>query len=368
MPLSGRIGEHDQHREMGRWSIVDRVSLVGSNIATDSTQDKIESEIESSLHAEVQSTRADLRLGGLSVRELLSRVWKSANEDSIFNRSAELGYYFLFALFPALIFLSSMFGMVATAQERARLELMLYLQRVLPLSAYNTVHKAFLSVTNADNERTLIFGLLIALWSATYGMSAAQNVLNAIYRVGESRPYWKAKLIAMLLTLAVFVLVFLAMMLLVLGDYLLEIVRSEFLVGAGYGIANVSAGISIGWRVFQFCGALILLVLVFAMTYRWAPNRKGCRWEWITPGSIVGIAGWLVVSIGFRIYLRYFNHYAITYGSFGAVIILMTWFYISGLMLLLGAEINANIERARAEQRPHLKTAANPPESPAPKR
>lgn len=312
---------------------------------------RFEKRAEHSFRSELKSTRTDLSLDGLSVRELLSRVWKTSNDNSIFNRSAELAYYFLFALFPALIFLSAMFGMIATAQERARLELMLYLEKIIPPASYGMVHKAFLSVTNADNERTLIIGLLAALWTATYGMSAAQNVLNTIFRVGETRPFWKGKLIAMLLTLVIFVLVFVSMMLLVLGDYLLELAKSEYLVGVGYGIVNVGAGVAIGWRIFQVCASLFLIALVFAMTYRWAPNRKNCRWQWITPGSIVGIVGWLLISIGFRVYLRFFNHYSITYGSFGAVIILLTWFYVSGLMLLLGAEINANIERARAEAR-----------------
>jgi membrane protein len=139
------------------------------------------------------------------------------------------------------------------------------------------------------------------------------------------------------------------MMLLILGEYVIKMLKSQALFGAS---SLFGSGIDIGWKAAQICASLLLVALLFAMIYRWAPHREHARWQWITLGSTVGIAGWLAVSIGFRVYLRYFNHYAVTYGSFGAVIILLTWFYVTGLMLLLGAEINANIDRAKAENAP----------------
>jgi membrane protein len=105
----------------------------------------------------------------------------------------------------------------------------------------------------------------------------------------------------------------------------------------------------LAWKVIQVFASLFFMSLVFSLTYHWGPDRKGHKWKWISPGSIVGICGWLAVSIGFRIYLHFFNSYAVLYGSFGTVIILLTWFYVSGLMLLLGAEIDATIVRAIAE-------------------
>jgi membrane protein len=231
--------------------------------------------------------------------------------------------------------------------------MMHYLQRVMPPSGYEIVHKTFLSVLNANNERTLVIGLVASLWTAAYGMSSAQDVLNAIYRVEETRSFWKAKLIAMLLTLVTFVVVFISMMLLILGEYVIKMLKSQALFGES---SLFGPGIDMGWKAAQICASLLLVALLFAMIYRWAPHREHARWQWITLGSTVGIAGWLAVSIGFRIYLRYFNHYAVTYGSFGAVIILLTWFYVTGLMLLLGAEINANIDRAKAENVPAVES------------
>jgi len=97
--------------------------------------------------------------------------------------------------------------------------------------------------------------------------------------------------------------------------------------------------------------AAALLDLSFAVIYYWAPDSKKRRWHWLTPGGALGLLGWLLASLGLRVYLHYFNTYSVTYGSLGAVIILLTWFYITGLMLLLGAEINSEIEAASAEMR-----------------
>jgi len=296
----------------------------------------IEQAAENALRTEYSATRADLSLGGLSWRKIVVRVWRSANDDEIFNRAAELAYYFLFSLFPALIFLSAMFGLFATTRTQSNVVLMLYLSKVIPPGAFGIVANAFTTTArNADGGKVL-FGSITALWAAAYGMSSAQTILNSVYRVKESRPYWKVKLIAILLTLAIFVLVFFSMMLLLLGDYVIKLVVSDQLV---------NHSILIAWKVVQVIASLFLMSLVFSLTYHWGPDRRGAKWRWVSPGSIVGICGWLIVSIGFRIYLHFFNSYAILYGSVGTVIILLTWFYVSGLMLLMGAEINAVIER-----------------------
>lgn len=280
---------------------------------------------------------AGFSLYGLSFRKFIVRLWNSVNDDDIVNRSAELAYYFLFALFPALIFISAMFGMFASTRTQANVELMLYLGKVIPPGAFGMVESAFTSTTRASDTTKIVFGALTALWSATYGMSSAQTILNVVYRAKETRPYWKSKLIAMALTLAIFVFVFSAMLLLLLGDYVIKLIDSDW---------ALNGPIHLGWKIVQFIAALFFVSLVFSLTYHWGPDRKGHKWRWISPGAVVGIAGWLGVSIGFRVYLHFFNNYAVLYGSFGTVIVLLTWFYVTGLMLLLGAEINVTLERA----------------------
>lgn len=300
----------------------------------------MEQAMDRAAHAEWKNTRAGLSLQGLSFHQLVTRVWTSSNEDEIYNRAAELAYYFLFSLFPALIFLSAMFGLIANMQTRSNLMLTLYLSKLIPPGAFAIVANAFPAAVHSGNGARVVFGAITSLWAAAYGMSSAQSILNNVYRVKERRPYWKAKLIAIALTLAIFVLVFCAMLLLILGDKLIQVVDNDWML---------NSAVVIGWKVFQVIGSLFFMSLVFSLTYHWGPDRKGHKWRWISPGSIVGICGWLLISIGFRIYLHFFNSYEVLYGSVGAVIILLTWFYVSGLMLLLGAEINAVIGRKSQE-------------------
>ncbi|HZC43580.1 MAG TPA: YihY/virulence factor BrkB family protein [Acidobacteriaceae bacterium] len=278
-----------------------------------------------------------LSLGGLSVGTLARRVWVSLIQDEIIDRSAELAYYFLFAMFPALILLSGMFSVFASTSARANVELMLYLAKVIPPAAFASVETAFNQTTRASSTGHIVFGAIAALWAATYGMSSAQAILNVIYRVKENRPYWKAKAIAMISTMAIFVLVCSAMLLLILGDDLAKFLSSDLMFNP------VLMDI---WIVVKFVASMFFMALVFSITYRWGPAGPYRRWRWISPGAIVGILGWLGVSIGFRIYLHFYDPYATTYGPFGAVIVLLTWFYVSGFMLLLGAEINSTIELA----------------------
>jgi membrane protein len=278
-----------------------------------------------------------LSLGGLSVAALARRVWFSLIQDEIVDRSAELAYYFLFAMFPALILLSAMFSLFATTSARANLELMLYLAKVIPPAAFASVETAFSQTARESSTGHIVFGGIAAAWAATYGMSSAQTILNAIYRAKESRPYWKAKAIAMICTMAIFVLVCNAMLLLILGDDLAKFLSSDLMFDPVWMAV---------WKIVKFAVAMFFMSLVFSITYRWGPAGNARRWRWISPGAIVGIVGWLAVSMGFRIYLHFYDPYASTYGSFGAVIVLLTWFYVSGFMLLLGAEINSTIERA----------------------
>lgn|SRR5487761_1172483 len=280
---------------------------------------------------------SSLSLGGLSLRQLASKVWSSANDDDIVDRAAELAYYFLFALFPGLIFLSSMFGMIASTASQLNFELMYYLAKVIPPDAFGLVLNVFNTTTKASSTGKLTFGAVTALWSATYGMASAQSTLNVVYRLKESRPFWKARLIALGLTLAVILLAFSAMLLSLFGGFIARFLINDALLDGPVGLI---------WKAIEICISLFFFSLVFSLTYRWAPDLKQRRWRWITPGSIVGISGWVLISMAFRFYLHYFNSYAVMYGTFGAVIILLTWFYVSGLMLLLGAEINVIIERA----------------------
>ena len=265
-------------------------------------------------------------------------------DDRIFGHAAELGFYFLFALFPTLLCASSILGLAARSAFQFYDKLLDYLAVVIPTAALGTVLSTFNETTAAATSGKVTFGLIAAVWSASVGISAIQDTLNAVYKIEDSRSYIMARIQAIGLTILLTIIVTLGLASMLLGDYYARIVEHrihEFLLRA-------AAAVSIRATSWIVAGAL--LALTFAVIYYWAPDCKKRCWHWLTPGGTVGIAGWLVASFGLRIYLHFFNNYTVTYGSLGAVIILLMWFYITGLMLLLGAEINSLIEAAAADR------------------
>jgi membrane protein len=209
---------------------------------------------------------------------------------------------------------------------------------VIPPSAYEIVADTFKQTTHASSGGKVLIGTLVALWSASAGTAAVQDALNAIHNVQERRPFWRARLVAILLTIAVGALFTLALAALFVGD---KLVAHQH---AGFGYLVVFAVRLITWPV-----AFVLVALGFGLVYWKAPDLKDQPWEWVTPGAVVGILVWLLVSLALRVYLHYFNTYSVTYGSLGAVIVLLTWFYLSGLALLLGSVINNTLEAMYAE-------------------
>jgi membrane protein len=289
------------------------------------------------------------RLKGVSPLALARRVWNSSIEDRLFGHSAELAFYFLFSLFPTLLCASSILGLAAQSAHQIYDRLLDYLSLVLPTSALGTVLTTFNETAAASSSGKITFGLVAAIWSASVGVSACQETLNAVYRVAERRSYLKARLFAIALTIILIVTVSLCLASMFAGD-----------VGAAWAHAHVHEvvardALSILVRLGGWILATAFLALTFAVTYFGAPDLRSRRWHWLTPGAAIGMGGWLIASVGFRIYLHFFNSYTVAYGSLGAVIILLMWFYITGLMLLLGAEINSEIEVAT-----ELKLAAAP--------
>lgn len=284
-------------------------------------------------------------LQGIPIRVIAARTWKWFLADNLIGRSAELGFYFLFALFPTLFCASSILGLAAQSATSIYDHLLHYMSIVIPHAAMGTVLATFNETAAAATSGKLTFGIVAALWSASVGFSAIQDTLNTVYKVKETRSYLRARISAIGVTIVLAILVTLILASLLASDFFARLAR----LGIGHpllAISVVSATRFVGWVI-----ATALIMLFFAVIYYWAPDVKRRNWRWLTPGSAVGIAVWLLASVGFRIYVHYFNNFSVTYGSLGAVIILLMWFYITGLALLLGAEINSQIEAAAAERR-----------------
>jgi membrane protein len=300
------------------------------------------------------------KLGGLTPWQLIKRVGHEFSHDDLNGRAAELSYYFLLALFPLLLFLLAVFGIFAHAGSELRAQLMGHLARVLPASANDLIGRTLNEVSAATGAGKISFGILATLWAASNGMGAIVKSLNICYDVKETRPWWKARLVAIALTIGISLLVIAALALVLYGGPIGEGIAAK--VGLGGIFTSV-------WNLLQIPLAIAFMVFAFAAVYYFAPNVEHPTWYWITPGSVVGVLLWLAGSSLFRLYLSYFDNYSKTYGSLGAVIVLILWLYVTGLAIMLGGEVNSEIEHAAAERgRPDAKLPGEiAPGEPAPR-
>jgi membrane protein len=287
---------------------------------------------------------------GTPVGVVLKRTAKSFVNDDLVSRAA--------ALFPMLICASAVLGLAARSAPSIYDRLLHYLAMMVPPSAYQLVISTFNQTTKASTGGKAAFGLLVSLWSASMGFSAIQDTMNLVYKVRETRPYWKAHGAAILVTILLALIATFNLTVLMAGDFLAR--RAHHAIWHRSLRMAVVTGIHVvTWTI--ACG---LLILIFSTIYYYAPCLKTKCWRWLTPGAALGIITWMLASLGFRVYLHFFNSYSVTYGSLGAVVVLLMWFYITGLTLLAGAELNSEIQAAVAEKR--LKqTGTLPPEATA---
>ena len=276
-------------------------------------------------------------LRGLTARDAALRTWAEIKEDEVFGRAAQLSYYFLLALFPLLLFLTALFGYFAGggAGTELRQNLMHSLGSILPPSASALVRTTLDEIIDGSGAGKLSLGLLVALWAASNGMGAISAALNIAYDVEKSRHWLREQLLAIALTIVLATLIISALLLVLAGEWIADVAAGKFGFGEIFGDV---------WVLLQWPMALALALLAFDLIYHFAPNLPARTWRWITPGAVVGVTLWVLVSLGFRLYLEYFDSYSRTYGSLGAVIVLMLWFYFTSAAILIGGELNSEIE------------------------
>ncbi|CAE6727267.1 YihY/virulence factor BrkB family protein [Nitrospira defluvii] len=285
------------------------------------------------------------KLGGLSWKTFGARLWEETQRDDIFGRAAQLAYYFLLALFPALLFLTALIGLFPLKETLP--ELMQYLQTVLPADALSLLERYLENVVQGSGGDILSLGLLGALWASSSGVTAIMEALNVVYGAKETRPYWKVRLIASLLTIGLAGFIILSMTLILYGARIGEWIAN--IVGMGWLFL-------LSWNILQWPVATLLMLFALAVIYYICPNIEH-DWRWVTPGSVCAVSLWLALSLGFKVYVEHFGNYNAAYGSIAGVIVLMLWLYLTGMVMLLGGEINAQIEQAAAAlrrgERPH---------------
>jgi membrane protein len=273
-------------------------------------------------------------------------VWSRSENDQILGRAAQLSYFFLLALFPLLLFLITLFGYFNGEGSHLQQRMIAYLADVMPPAALQLVVATLDEITRGRGTGKLSLGILLALWAASSGVNALAQALNSAYAVTETRPWWKVRLTSLAMTVALSVLIVSARILVLYGGQCGEALAARI---------NAGQVFSITWQALQIPFALVFLVIALVMIYRFVPNvaakrhGKGLRptdyrRRWFSPGIVFAVLLWLLVSLGFRLYLHFFNSYNATYGSLGALIILMLWFYFTGAAILLGGEINCEYE------------------------
>lgn len=275
---------------------------------------------------------------GLTWRQLGMRLWRQIWEDDVLGRCAELGYFFLFSVFPLLLFLTTLLGYLAGASAQLRWSLFWYIARLSPSQEVTSLLANTLNeITVARSGPKLYVSLLLAIWVASNGMLAVGRTLNAAYGFRETRRVWIRRPLAMVLTVVFAVLVAGALALVFYGGMIADALASRLVVGPFLLVL---------WQVLRWPLVIAFLVVSFDIIYNFAPNLRGSMdRHWWTPGAVTGVVLLLGASIALRSYLSYFHRLTTAYGSLGAVILLLFWFYLIGFAILMGGEVNSEIAR-----------------------
>lgn len=295
-----------------------------------------------------------MKIMEIEVKPFFKRFYEKALfEEDILSTAAQVAFYFSFALFPLLLFLISLLGIILGTADELRGEIFFYLRQIMPVSAFELVQTTVIEVTKSSSGGKLTIGILIALWSASAGVDSLRVALNSVYNLDEQRSWIKTKLVALFSTFVLTLLIMIAIGIVFYGWKFLSLILDT---------VNLPIPSPFILIILQWITVLVVLTIIYGLIYNFLPNHKKHKWAWITPGTITGIVLWLAVSYLFRLYLSYFNSYDKTYGSLGAVIILMLWLLLTALVILVGGIINATLQEmtdpeaaAEAEQKSVMK-------------
>jgi membrane protein len=284
----------------------------------------------------IKNGHADLTWGvHLSWRGFFERLYHKYADHAVADSAATLGYYFVFSLFPFLVFLATLTAFIPHA--RASLDTLLeHARSLLPSEAMGIIRSHLHGLVASSKPRLLTLGLAAALYSASRGVNGVRTALNRAYDVKESRPLWKTELIAFGMTIGGGVLLLVGIAVLLAGGSAGQWAAHRLSIADEYVIV-------LSWIRWPI--TTIVIMLAAALSYYLLPDVEQ-KFKFITPGSVIGTLVWFLASWSFGVYVSHFGSYNLTYGSIGGVIVLLTWFYITGFILLMGGEMNAIIEDA----------------------
>jgi len=274
----------------------------------------------------------------LTWRQAALKIWNKLFDDDVFGRAAQLAYYWLFSIFPLLIFLTTL---LAFLPMRRNLDQWIgILSAFLPPEAYTLLNNTFQQIARRQRGGLLSFSILVTLWTSSSGMEAIITSLNKAYNAAPARSWWKERLLSIALTLGLSAFIISALALIFFGGYISGQTAKYF--GFSHAFRTI-------WAVAQWPIVISLVLLGVELVYYFAPNIKrgkhGKKWEWFTPGAIFAVALWLLISFGFRFYVSRFGNFNATYGALGGVMVLMLWLYLTGVAILVGGVINSVVRR-----------------------
>ena len=275
--------------------------------------------------------------------DTLKRTVREFKEDKLNHWAAALTYYSVLSLFPALLVFVSLLGIFGDP-ERVTKVLTDTVSELGPATAASTFQKPIESITNNRGGASVLFVVSVvgALWAASGYVSAFAEASNKIYEVDEGRPFWKAKPLQLVVTLVLIIMAALVAMALVLSG---PIVGA---LGGALGISDTALGI---WRFAKWPAMVVLVLVIFGVLYYTGPNVRVTGVRWVTGGAVVALLAWIVASVGFALYVANFGSYNKTYGTLGGVVVFLLWLWLTNAAILLGAEFNAETERARQLER-----------------
>lgn len=274
----------------------------------------------------------------LTFRTLKAAVQDFVRDDAP-GLAAQLAFFLILALFPFILVLVSLMGIFGSEELAA--VVLGYFRQVTPGEVYTLIETYTEDIISGREKRPglLSFGILFTLWSASGALAALINALNRAYDVQETRPFWKVRGIAILMTLGLSVLILLGVLLMVFGPTIGETIANVF------GLDEVFVMV---WNIVRWPAAFLFLVLTVALIYYFAPDVDQ-PFRWITPGGLIGVVLWVLASVLFSFYVNNFGSYNRTYGSIGVVIVLLLYLYIASLTILFGATLNATLVRLKEE-------------------
>jgi membrane protein len=267
-------------------------------------------------------------------KEIFRRSYQESMQDNIFDLAAQQAYYFFFALFPALLFLisiASFFPLHTLVPDVIDM-----LGRIAPREVIEIINKQLFDLSGRNSGGILTLAFLFTLWSTSGAIVSIITTLNAAYDITESRPWWKVRLTAIVLTFGISLFILTSMFLILAGPTVAQHLADRFYLGPAFKYA---------WLILQWPVVFAFIATAIALIYYFAPDAEQ-DWVWITPGSVVATLLWVAVSLGLKLYYTLAPNANATYGAIGGVMVLMLWFYLSGLAMLLGAELNSEIEHA----------------------